>query len=136
MSVIEKLANELSNIFSTSDRPPIDTLRWGGIGSRPPDGFVALHPQVVVEEGKQRRGKTQQNGRSNGGSSICLEAAGSEHRHSTKTARHAPEQRSPVMRGPVMLNRQGTSQGSASFLLDLSEESEDECPAPRKTNRP
>ncbi len=132
LPVIEKLGNKLKNVLSTSDRLPIDTLRWGGMRSRPPNDFVPLHPQVVVEEGTQRRGEAQQNGESNGGSSIYPEATRSEHPHRTKRGRHAPEQHSPVVRGPVMLKRRGTSPEPTSFLWDLSEESEDQCPNPAK----
>ena len=139
LPVIEKSGDKTNNIISTKDRLHIDTQRWGGIRSRPPDNCAPLHPQVVEEEGRQRHGETQQNGESNGGSSICPEAARSEHPHRTKISRHAPEQPSPVVRGPVMLKRRGTSPESTSFLWDPSEESEDQCPTPpkkQKTARP
>ena len=139
LPVIEKSGSEPNNIISTRFRLHIHTQRWGGMRSRPPDNCAPLHPQVVEEEGRQRHGKTQQNGESNCGSRICPEAAPSEHPHRTKISRHAPEQPPPVVRGTVMLKRRGTSPESTSFLWDPSEESEDQCPTPpkkQKTARP
>ena len=134
LPVIEELGNNLNNILTTSYRLPIDTLRWGGIRSRPPNDFVPLHPQVV-QEGTKRRGETRQRVESNRGSSICPEAARSELPHRTKRGRHAPQQHSPAVRGPVMLKQRDTSPEPTSFLWDLSEESEDQCATPRKKIR-
>ena len=125
LPVFEKSGDKLNNFVSTSDRLPIDTLRWGGMRTRPHDDFVPLHRQVVAKEGKQRHGQTPQNGESNGGSSICPEAARSEHPNRTKRGRHAPGPDSPVVRGSVMLKQRGTSPEPTSFLWDPSEESED-----------
>ena len=124
LPVIEKFGDKLNNDVSMSDRLPIDTLRWGGMRTRPHDDFIPL-PQVVAKEGKQRLGQTQQNGESNGGSSICHEAARSEHPNRTKKGCHAPRPDSPIVRGSVMLKQRGTSPEPTSFLWDPSEESED-----------
>ena len=128
--VIEELGNKLNNILSTSDRLLIDTIRWGGMRSRPPDNIVPLRRQVVEVEGKQRREETQENGESNCGSSTCSEAARSEHPHRTEIGCHAPEKCSPLVRGPVMLKQRGTSPEPTSFLWDSSGESEDQGPTP------
>lgn len=135
LPVIEKLGRNLDDISFTSDRLPIDTIRWGGMRSRPPDDSNAFHPQFIVEEVKQRHETTQQNGGSKGGTSIRPEASLSDHPHPITLARRTPEKRSPVLGGPVVLNGQGTSSEPTSFLLDLSEESEDQRPTLRKKKR-
>ena len=91
LPVIEELGNKLNNILFTSGRLPIDRLRWGGMRSGPPNDLVPLHPQVLEKEGTQRRGETQQNGKGNGGSSVCPKAAPSDYPHRTEIGRHAPE---------------------------------------------
>ena len=132
---IEKLGRSLNNVLSTSDRLPIDTIRWGGVTNRPPNDFNAFHPQGIVEEGKQKRRKPPQNGGSKGGSSICSETPLSEHPRPINLTRQTPEKRSPVLRGPLELDGQGTSPEPTSFLLDLSEDAEDQRPTLRRINR-
>ena len=132
LSVIEELWGDLNNFFSTSDRLPI---RWGGVGSLPLNDFNAFHPQGIVEEGKQKCRKPPQNGGSKGGSSICSETPLSEHPHPINLARQTPEKRFPVLRGPLLLDGQGTSPEPTSFLLDPSEDSKDQRPTLRRINR-
>ena len=134
LPVIETLGRNVNDILSTSDRLLIDTIRWGGVRSRPPNDFTAFHPQVIVDEGKQRCGITQRNRENKCDSSICTETPLLKHPYPISLARQTPEKRSPVLRGPLVLNGQVTSPGPTSFLLDLSEESEDQRPTLRKKN--
>ena len=133
--VIEELGRNLNDISFSSNRLSIDTIRWAGMRSRPPNDSNAFHPQCIVEEVKQRCEKTQRNVGSKGSSSICSETPLSEHPHPINLARQTPEKRSPVLRGSLVLDGQGTSPEPTSFLLDLSEDSEDQRPTLRRTNR-